>query len=123
MSAAIDAGVPETKARMIRLEARQAALETGAPAGTAPTTAQIFPLLILPQPNEQFTVLCENHELAAALEKDATLAVALKQRTNFDRAWIPFVISRRPDLRSPPALSTTTSPLKQARLRTVPHRV
>jgi mannitol/fructose-specific phosphotransferase system IIA component (Ntr-type) len=85
VSAAIDAGVPETKARMIRLEARQAALEE-APVGATPATAIIFPLLILPQPGDQFTVLCENHELATALEKDPTLTVALKQRTNFDRA-------------------------------------
>ena len=86
VSAAIDAGIPETKARMIRLEARQAALSTiEAPAGTTQTPAQIFPLLILPQPADKFTVLCENHELAAALESDPTLAMSLKQRISFDR--------------------------------------
>src|ERR1700690_441243 len=56
VSAAIDAGIPETKARMIRLEARQAALSvtSEAPAGgTALAPAQIYPLLILPQPNDQ----------------------------------------------------------------------
>jgi mannitol/fructose-specific phosphotransferase system IIA component (Ntr-type) len=86
VSAAIEAGIPETKARMIRLEARQAALSTEAPAGAAPAAAQIFPLLILPQSADQFTVLCENHELAAALENDPTLSVSLKQRVSFDRA-------------------------------------
>jgi hypothetical protein len=50
--------------------------------GAAPV---IHPLLILPQPNDKFTVLCENHELSAVLENDATLSVALKQRTNFER--------------------------------------
>jgi len=92
VSASIDAGIPETKARMIRLEARQAALSTTeAPAGTIPSTAQIFPLLILPQPGDKFTVLCENHDLAAALENDATLSVSLKQRINFDRSGFHLI--------------------------------
>jgi mannitol/fructose-specific phosphotransferase system IIA component (Ntr-type) len=87
VSASIDSGIPETKARMIRLEARQAALSTEEPAaGVAPAAAQMFPLLILPQPGNLFTILCENHDLAAALEKDPTLAASLKQRVNFDRA-------------------------------------
>src|SRR5882724_5924877 len=48
VQASIDADIPETKARMIRLEARQAALaETaGAPGAPAPV---MHPLLILPQ--------------------------------------------------------------------------
>jgi len=92
VSAAIDAGIPETKARMIRLEARQAALSTTeAPLGAAPVAAQIFPLLILPQPADKFTVLCENHPLAAALENDPTLAVSLKQRISFDRAGFHLI--------------------------------
>jgi PTS system nitrogen regulatory IIA component len=89
VSAAIDAGIPETKARMIRLEARQAALSEGAEvpaAGVVPAHVQIHPLLILPQPNDKFTVLCEDHELANHLENDPTLSVSLKQRANFERA-------------------------------------
>src|SRR5262249_47886162 len=86
VSAALDAGIPETKARMIRLEARQAAMAgtPEAPAGAA--APAVYSLLILPQPNEKFTVLCENHELANALENDTTLGVTLKQPVSFDRA-------------------------------------
>ncbi len=93
VSASIDADVPETKARMIRLEARQAALgETpGIASGTAQAPVLIFPLLILPQPNDKFTVLCENHELSNLLENDATLAISLKQRANFDRGGFRLV--------------------------------
>jgi len=82
VQAAIDTGVPETKARMIRLEARQAALAEAAAGAAAPV---VHPLLILPQPNEKYTVLCEDHELSALLENDATLANALRQRANFER--------------------------------------
>jgi len=88
VSASIDAGIPETKARMIRLEARQAAL-ADAPeiaAGIPQAPLQIFPLLIIPQPNDKFIILCENHDLSHLLENDGTLAAALKQRTSFDRA-------------------------------------
>src|ERR1017187_5329813 len=48
VSAAIDAGIPETKARMIRLEARQAALSEGpdVAAGAPQTPLAIYPLLI-----------------------------------------------------------------------------
>src|SRR5690242_2825159 len=87
VSASIDAGIPETKARMIRLEARQAALSESAEtpvAGIVPAHVQIHPLLILPQPNDKFTVLCEDHELANHLENDPTLGVSLKQRANFE---------------------------------------
>ncbi len=85
VSAAIDAGIPETKARMIRLEARHAALGEApeAPAGIAAPV--IYPLLILPQPNDKFTVLCENHELSSILENDTTLSISLKQRANIER--------------------------------------
>jgi nitrogen PTS system EIIA component len=93
VSASIDAGIPETKARMIRLEARQAALDETpeAPAGSVPAPVLIFPLLILPQPNDKFTILCENHELSSLLENDATLGISLKQRANFERAGFRLI--------------------------------
>jgi PTS system nitrogen regulatory IIA component len=90
VQASLDAGIPETKARMIRLEARQAALGEGPEVSTGAAAPVIYPLLILPQPNDKFTVLCENHELAAILENDATLGAALKQRTNFERGGFRF---------------------------------
>ncbi len=93
VSASIDAGIPETKARMIRLEARQAALaETpDSHTGVPPATTLILPVLILPQPGDKYMVLCENHELGTILENDATLGVALKQHMAFDRAGFRFL--------------------------------
>jgi len=95
VSASIDAGIPETKARMIRLEARQAALSATPElaAESAQATPQIYPLLIIPQPNDKFMVLCEKHELSSLLENDPSLAVSLKQRTSFDRAGFKFIFS------------------------------
>jgi len=93
VSASIDAGIPETKARMIRLEARQAAMATEPvlSTGATPSPILLFPLLILPQPGDKYTVLCENHELSGLLENDPTLAVSLKQRANFERAGFRLI--------------------------------
>ena len=85
VQASIDAGVPETKARMIRLEARQAALGEGSTVPGGAAAPVVHPLLILPQGIDKFTVLCENHELSGVLENDPTLGTALKQRSNFER--------------------------------------
>ncbi len=91
VQAAIDAGIPETKARMIRLEARTAALAEAPEVPIGGAAPAIHPLLILPQPNDKFTVLCENHELSSILENDATLPVSLKQHANFDRGGYRLV--------------------------------
>jgi len=91
VSASIDAGIPETKARMIRLEARQAALSAAPELTAAQSPIQIFPLLILPLANDKFTVLCENHELGQLLENDAGLGSSLKQRANFDRSGFRMI--------------------------------
>ena len=82
VSGAIEAGVSQIRARMIHLEARQA---QAAAAGPAATT-QIFPMFILNASESQRIVLCENKDLAAALEKDSSIAVAARQGASFDRA-------------------------------------
>ena len=94
VSAAIDAGIPETKARMIRLEARQAAMagaEAGQQAGATQALVQIFPVLFMLRADDQVTVLCQNHDLADALGKDPTVAVLLKEHGGFDRAGYRFI--------------------------------
>src|SRR5258708_23812612 len=48
VQASIDAGIPETKARMIRLEARQAALSETHQAPVGAPAPVVHPLLILP---------------------------------------------------------------------------
>jgi len=81
VSGAIESGVSQIRARMIHLEARQAQAAAVGPAAT-----QIFPMLILNASDTQRIVLCENKDLATALEKDATIAVAARQGASFDRA-------------------------------------
>ncbi len=83
VSAAIDANIPETKARMIRLEARQAAAEQPAAAPVAAGALQVVPLLVLAM-DDRNIVLCPNPELSAGLEKDPALGGWLKQRGQFD---------------------------------------
>lgn len=86
VQAAIEANIPESKARMIRLEARQAVAEAAPPLpGLAPgTTLQVLPVVIVTTP-ERSLVLCQSAELTAALEKDADLAQLAVQRGQFER--------------------------------------
>jgi len=86
VSGAIESGVSQIRARMIHLEARQAQAAAVGPAAT-----QIFPMMILNVSDNQRVVLCENKDLATALEKDATIAVAARQGASFDRAGYRFI--------------------------------
>jgi PTS system nitrogen regulatory IIA component len=87
VSGAIESGVSQIRARMIHLEARQAQV-----AGAIPGAAtQILPLLILNASENQRIVLCANKDLAAALEKDPSIAVATRQGASFDRAGYRFI--------------------------------
>jgi nitrogen PTS system EIIA component len=93
VSSTLDARIPETKARMIRLEARQAALSIAEEPETAAaplSTLQIFPLLFIALPDEKQLVLSEMKELTGQLEGDATIGVLLKQHATFDRFGYRF---------------------------------
>lgn len=91
VQATIDANVPETKARMIRLEARQAVVDAAPPAvGAAPAALQMLAALFLVAEGRALA-LCANPELAAELEKDAELAAVLRQRSQFERGGWRFV--------------------------------
>jgi nitrogen PTS system EIIA component len=87
VSAAVEANIPEAKARMIRLEARQAATEA-APLAAGPL--QIAAALFVEMEGKTF-VLCEQQDLAAALEKEQDLASLLRQRAQFERAGYRLV--------------------------------
>lgn len=94
VSAAIDAGIPESKARMIRLEARQAAIseaEVSQIAGSPLSALQIMPVLFIGQPGDHFLVICQNHTLGEQLEADATVGVLLKDHGVFDRSGYRFI--------------------------------
>lgn len=91
VSAAIDANIPETKARMIRLEARQAVAEAAPLAPTPQAVFQVLSVLVLESGEGKHTVLCQNADLTAGLEKDNGLGPLLKQRAQFDRAGYRLV--------------------------------
>ncbi|HVA66429.1 MAG TPA: PTS sugar transporter subunit IIA [Elusimicrobiota bacterium] len=82
VSTSIEAALPESKARMIRLEARQAQL---AAAGEAPA-AEAFSVFILSAPPAKPMVLCPSAEFAAVLEKDERLGDWVSRRAAFSCA-------------------------------------
>ena len=88
VSAAVEANIPEAKARMIRLEARQAAAEA-APLAAGPL--QITEALFLLAEGQKPVVLCQLPDLAAGLEKDEGLGALLQQRGQFERAGYRLV--------------------------------
>lgn len=92
VGAAIEANIPDAKARMIRLEARQAVAEAVplTPAA-APGSLQVVPVMILAMGEAKPVILCQNPELAAALEKENGLGPVLQQRGQFDRAGYRLV--------------------------------
>jgi PTS system nitrogen regulatory IIA component len=92
VQAAIEANIPESKARMIRLEARQAAADAGAgaPAAAAPASLVIQPALFLVGDGRALA-LCADAALGDALEKDAELVDLLRQKGQFERAGWRFV--------------------------------
>jgi mannitol/fructose-specific phosphotransferase system IIA component (Ntr-type) len=101
VSAAIEASIPEAKARMIRLESRQAVAET-TPLATA-GAIQIVPVSILALPEQKPVVLSQQPELVSALEKDERLGAFLQQNAQFDSGGfrlVPRSTTQYPNARS-----------------------
>jgi mannitol/fructose-specific phosphotransferase system IIA component (Ntr-type) len=90
VQATIDANVPETKARMIRLEARQAVADAAPAAGAAPSALQVLSALFIVTDGLTLS-LCANPELSAELEREPDLAAVLRQKEQFERAGWRFV--------------------------------
>lgn len=92
VSAAIDANIPEAKARMVRLEARQAVVEATAPPVGSRTPLELLRVLfILPNDTGTILALCANGALSSELEKDTGLAALLRQESYFERSGWRFV--------------------------------
>ena len=91
VSAAIEAGIPEAKARMIRLEARQAAAEAAPTLAGDKTAIQGATVLILSLGEAKDVVLCQNAELGTAIEKAAELRALLGQQSQFDAAGYKLI--------------------------------
>lgn len=88
VSAAVEANIPEAKARMIRLEARQAAAEV-APLAAGPL--HVAEALFVLSEGQKPVVLCQQPDLTAALEKEEDLVNLLQQRGQFERAGYRLV--------------------------------
>jgi len=98
VQAAIDAGVPEAKARMVRLEARQAAsaAEGAAPvAGALAVPLAIHSVYILEMAEDRHIALTSDPELSLALEKNATLAAHLREEGQFDQGAYRLIFQKK----------------------------
>jgi mannitol/fructose-specific phosphotransferase system IIA component (Ntr-type) len=84
VSAAIEAGVPEAKAKMIRLEAKQAAVAAAVAPSEAVSLAQIVPVTVIVIPGAKSVILSQNVELVSMLESNGDLGAALRQRGQVD---------------------------------------
>ncbi len=84
VSAAIETNIPETKARMIRLEARQAAAEVVPIIPSAQALVQVVPVMILALAENQRIILSQNAELTAMLEKMENLEALIQQHGQFE---------------------------------------
>lgn len=92
VSAAVEAGLPEAKARMIRLEARQAAVEAApsAPAGAPQALVQVVSLKVVLMDGRPI-VLCKDAGLSSALEGWPAAAQTLRQEAQFELAGYKLV--------------------------------
>ena len=101
VGAAIEASIPEAKARMIRLESRQAVAEAApAPAAGA---IQIVSVLVLQLADQKPIVLCQQPDLLFALEKEERLGTLVQQSAQFDAGsfrLVPRATTQYPNARS-----------------------
>ena len=101
LTAAVEAAVPDAKARMIQLEAKQAVAATQVPAADLLASVQIVPLSVVAAPGIRPVVLCQDGELAAGVEASSDLASRLAAKAPFDRAgyriFIRSVAAYQPD--------------------------
>ncbi len=81
VSVALETQVPDAKARMIHLEAKQAAAG-GAQAGTFPYA--IIPVTILVNPGAHTVVLCQDPETVTRLEAAGDMEAALARQAPFE---------------------------------------
>jgi len=89
VSLAVEAGIPQTRARMIRLETREAvasAAHEPAAVGTQTPKLLLIPCSVLTMGDGTSVVLSQNAELSAILERQETFSLLLQQQSEFDLA-------------------------------------
>jgi len=90
VSLALEAGIPQTRARMIRLETREAAAAasqepiTGTSVGSG--KLQLIPCSVLTFSDGHCIVLSQNAELSTEMERQETFSLLLQQQSEFDLA-------------------------------------
>jgi nitrogen PTS system EIIA component len=93
LTAAVESALPDVKARMIQLEARQA---VSALAETLPADAlaslSLIPLSVIVVPGSRPVVLAQDAEAAAALEGAVDIGAPLASRAPFDKAGYRVII-------------------------------
>jgi len=82
VSTAVEAGMPQTKARMIRLESRTAAAQGESVAAISKPTMVSFSIVRLE--TGQQVVLSTSDEFVQRLEQDQTLSLRMRQEEEFD---------------------------------------
>ncbi len=92
LTAAVERALPDVKARMIQLEAKQAvsALSETLPADALATLA-LIPLTVIVAPGTKPVVLGQERDAVERLETTPDLAAALSARVPFDRAGYRIV--------------------------------
>ncbi|MGQ9662068.1 MAG: PTS sugar transporter subunit IIA [Kiritimatiellia bacterium] len=96
ISVGLESAGPEARARMIRLEAKQAATAVTGPIALL-TGLEIQPLTIIMGPNLRPLVLSQHRELMEQLEAMPTLATALSRDGSVDvRGWRVVIRSSTP---------------------------
>lgn len=90
VSVALEAGIPQTRARMIRLETREAAASAAEPitgqAGGISAKLQLMPMSVLVLSDGSCVVLSQNSELSVIFERQPTFPLMLQQQAEFDIA-------------------------------------
>ncbi|TAN38858.1 MAG: PTS sugar transporter subunit IIA [Verrucomicrobia bacterium] len=86
ISAALETDTPEARARMVRIEAKQAAVAAvpTAPIAGVAWPAQIMPLSVLMVPGKSPLILAQDRELVMALETAADLPTQLARQSQAD---------------------------------------
>jgi PTS system nitrogen regulatory IIA component len=91
LNSAIETAIPDAKARMIRLEAKQAAAVQALPPEFI-STMQLIPMSVIVVPGVKPIVLSQDKALAAQIEAATDLPAFLAAKLPFDRAGYRILI-------------------------------
>jgi mannitol/fructose-specific phosphotransferase system IIA component (Ntr-type) len=91
LTTAMESAIPDAKARMIQLEAKQAAVAQAVPAELL-SSVQLVPMSVIIVPGSRPVVLCQDRDLAVQIEASGDLSAPLAAKMPFDRAGFRVLI-------------------------------